>query len=101
MKKFILAITVFLFSVTSIIAVVPETFTYEMIENITPGKEIKIYTREGYLYIETQEPTRVEVYSITGKKMASEVVTDVTSIPLTKGIYLVRIGEKVQKVMVK
>lgn len=101
MKKIILAITVLLFSVTSIIADVPEEFVFQTIEGITPDTGIKIYTQEGYLYVETEQPTRIEVFSITGKKMASEIVTGPTSIALTKGIYLVRIGEKVQKVIVK
>lgn len=64
------------------------------------GDGVKVYAAAGCVVVEGAEGV-AQVYTADGKQVAAEVVNGKTEIALANGLYIVRIGNKVQKVVVK
>jgi len=60
----------------------------------------RVYSSHGEVIIETAQPQTVQVYSLTGSLMATHTVNGYHSIALQRGVYLVKMGGKVYKVIV-
>ncbi len=96
--------------VTLIIGIQQEDFTIR-IEGIksnssTGISEIKdnisIYTQPGHLYISAEKESELAIYNITGEQVIRRnIAYGTTAIPLNRGIYIVKVDNKVQKVSVK
>lgn len=69
--------------------------------NIDPAEAVRVYSANSELIVETTLPQVVQVYNITGALQVSDKVNGRLSIPLSKGIYMVKVGAKVHKVVVK
>lgn len=68
---------------------------------IQPLDVNRLYTMDGSLFIETLTPQFIQVYDMVGVQRYNSIVDGQISIPLAKGIYIVRVGKEVQKVVVK
>ena len=64
------------------------------------GDGVKVYAAAGCVVVEGAEGV-AQVYTVDGKQVAAEAVNGKTEIALTNGLYIVRVGNKVQKVVVK
>ena len=64
------------------------------------GDGVKVYAAAGCVVVEGAEGV-AQVYTADGKQVAAEAVNGKTEIALTNGLYIVRVGNKVQKVVVK
>lgn len=64
------------------------------------GDGVKVYAVAGCVVVEGAEGV-AQVYTVDGKQVAAEAVNGKTEIALTNGLYIVRVGNKVQKVVVK
>lgn len=64
------------------------------------GDGVKVYAATGCVVVEGAEGV-AQVYTADGKQVAAEAVNGKTEIALAKGLYIVRVGNKVQKVVVK
>jgi len=69
--------------------------------NIDPAEEVRVYSLNSELIVETTLPEVVQVYNITGALQASDRVSGRLSIPLSEGVYLVKIGNKAHKIIVR
>ncbi|GEM_PF-5814039 len=66
------------------------------------GDRFKIWTGEEMLYIQTEEPSKAYVMSFSGMIIAvRDLMVGENRFPLQKGPYIVRVGDKVVKVIVK
>ncbi len=64
------------------------------------GDGVKVYAAAGCVVVEGAEGV-AQIYTADGKQVAAEAVNGKTEIALTNGLYIVRVGNKVQKVVVK
>lgn len=64
------------------------------------GDGVKVYAAAGCVVVEGAEGVAL-VYTVDGKQVAAEAVNGKAEIALAKGLYIVRVGNKVQKVVVK
>lgn len=64
------------------------------------GDGVKVYAAAGCVVVEGAEGV-AQVYTVDGKQVAAEAVNGKTEIALANGLYIVRVGNKVQKVVVK
>lgn len=64
------------------------------------GDGVKVYAAAGCVVVEGTEGV-AQVYTVDGKQVAAEAVNGKTEIVLANGLYIVRVGNKVQKVVVK
>ena len=88
----------YLYSNPSNEIVVGETGSVD--ELVTPG--VKAYGADGTVYVETDMSEAVEVYDLTGIRIARQEVSEgTTGIAMPQGLYLVRLGNSVAKVLVK
>lgn len=63
--------------------------------NLAPHEpKAKIYAAQGSLIVETSAPSPVRIYTVSGKLIATHIVKDTLSIPLSPGIYLVQVGHE-------
>ncbi len=73
--------------------------------NLTANEQpdaARIYSRSGQLIIETPITTTLSVYTVAGQTLISRRIPEgLTSLPLAKGIYIVRLGQRTEKVMVR
>ncbi len=53
-----------------------------------------LYSENSTLFIETSDRQQVSIYSLTGRLVSARVVEGQEAIPLSRGIYLVKIGEE-------
>ena len=60
-----------------------------------------VYAVAGGIMIESAEATAVEVYTIAGTMAQSQVVSGTAVISMEKGVYIVKVADKVVKVVVK
>jgi len=67
------------------------------IEQITTGR---IYSQNGALVVETTSSQSVQVYNVTGIQQFARTINGSETIALTPGIYIVRVGNEVQKIVV-
>lgn len=62
----------------------------------------KLYTNNGRLFIQSETPQAVRVYSLTGQLIKQAAAISETSFTLDNGIYIVQLGNKtVRKVIVR
>jgi hypothetical protein len=67
-----------------------------------PVSEVSVWGNSGSLHVVTPQPAQVQVYSVLGTLGISQNVSaGETVFPLQKGIYIVRIGDVVRKVVVR
>ncbi len=66
-------------------------------ENARPN----VYCANGALVVENSPNEEVAVYTIAGEKLISKKVSDAQQIALSQGIYVVRAGQEVYKVMAR
>lgn len=64
------------------------------------GDGVKVYAATGCVVVEGAEGV-AQVYTADGKQVVAEAVNGKTEIALANGLYIVRVGNKVQKVVVK
>lgn len=64
------------------------------------GDGVKVYATAGCVVVEGAEDV-AQVYTVDGKQVAAKAVNGKTEIALANGLYIVRVGNKVQKVVVK
>ena len=64
------------------------------------GDGVKVYAAAGCVVVEGAEGV-AQVYTADGKQVAAEAVNGKGEIALANGLYIVRVGNKVQKVVVK
>lgn len=62
---------------------------------------IKVYTEAGTIVVEAQEPVETEIYSVDGMRIYSQSVENQSRFDVESGIYVVRIGKAVYKVIVE
>ena len=64
-------------------------------------ESISIYAVEDGICIEPNDDAQVEVYSTTGVMLVNKTISGKTTIEMSKGIYIVKVGSTVNKVVVK
>ncbi|WP_277466693.1 hypothetical protein [Parabacteroides sp. PF5-6] len=89
--------TVTIDEVTGPIVVRVETGTV----GIQPITTCRVYSLSGTLVVETTQMQAVQVYNLTGKQAFARTVNGTESIALTPGVYIVRVGREVQKIVVR
>lgn len=60
--------------------------------------ETNVYTSNQNIVVESDEVAKVVVYTISGK-VVTEKVTNYLSLPVAKGLYIVKVGDKATKVV--
>lgn len=64
--------------------------------------DYKVWTLEGQVFVQTNQPQVIRVYNINGKLYANQKAYDqVTAIALPKGIYIVESAEQRDKIIIK
>ena len=66
--------------------------------NLALGKNFA-YAALGTLYVQTDSPATLSIYSVTGQLVKQMQVTGNTSLPLPKGLYIVQLNGKAYKVI--
>ena len=63
--------------------------------------ETSIYSVAGGIVVEVAEAATASIYSIAGVLVSEQTVSDKATIAMEKGVYIVKVAEKVAKVIVK
>ena len=63
--------------------------------------ETSIYSVAGGIVVEVAEATTASIYSIAGVLVSEQTVSDKATIAMEKGVYIVKVADKVAKVIVK
>lgn len=67
----------------------------------TVASNLKAYGTKGKIVIEAEQPIRVDIYELHGRRIATKEVSGKAEIPCQAGIYIVQLGkEQSQKVLV-
>lgn len=93
---------------------ITDDITIEIMRNTDSGSEnppvgnmeitsgVVVYSVDGSIYIQSETPQQAAVYSITGQLQVQRTVdSSMISIPVSNGIYIVKVGKEVHKVIVK
>lgn len=65
-------------------------------------KTVKVYGANGMLYIETENPAMIYVFGINGQLKYQGMTNDIiTTVPLSKGIYVVKVDNETFKAIIK
>lgn len=59
---------------------------------------VKVYAKDGSLYVQTPQPMNVLVVTLTGTVVKNETVAGQDAYSLSPGIYIVKVGKQVYKV---
>ena len=79
---------------------VPFTFTHTVANQTIDG--LRIYAADGALRLALPAPETVHIYNVEGSLVRTLVLPAGDHVlPLPSGVYVVRVGERVAKVMVK
>ena len=70
------------------------------IASLNEGKAL-ISVNNGQVSISVKQPVSMEIYSITGKLVRAEQLSATSTFALQKGAYIIKLGDKTQKVLVK
>ena len=62
---------------------------------------INVYAVAGGIVVETAKPANVEVYTIAGVLVNAQIVSGSATIEMPQGVYIVKVADKVEKVIVK
>lgn len=63
---------------------------------------IKVYGGKGTMYVQTAQPERLMVYSISGQlKVDRQIGEQLTLLSIPQGLYIVKVGNMIHKVIVK
>ncbi|GEM_PF-4371598 len=63
---------------------------------------VKVYAADNRLYIETDKPCQLSVYTFTGQlHTQQQIPAGTTSLQPGKGIYIIKAGETIRKVLIK
>ena len=78
-------------------------FTGQVIDGVETSETdaANIYAVAGGIVVETAEPANVSIYSIAGVLVSEQTVSAKTTISMEQGIYIVKVADKVAKVVVK
>ena len=68
---------------------------------IAAAKPVKIYSNNGNLYIETDKEESVRIYNINGQTVKSLIVRGKQTIPLERGLYIVRVNDYSEKIVIR
>ncbi|GAB1416159.1 hypothetical protein MASR2M117_15650 [Paludibacter sp.] len=75
-----------------------QPFGYTSTENIT-SSDMLVYGFNNQIYFSVKEPVNYTIYALNGIKVTEGTVSSNAAISLTKGVYLVKIGDKAVKVI--
>lgn len=70
------------------------------IQNVRENENIKVYGRYGNLVVQTQEPTMVSVYNLSGKKIYEKNCDNNLEVSLETGVYIVKAGSYTTKCVI-
>lgn len=63
--------------------------------------EVSFYTQPGTIVVQAAQNTPVSIYTFQGVMQKSLTVNGTATIPVSKGLYILKIGDKNYKVMIK
>jgi len=69
--------------------------------NTTIENEVNVWSTPGQLHIETATPTEAVIYSVTGQLIAKRGIAASESFHLPAATYVVRVGDRIIKTLVK
>lgn len=82
--------------------VVDVAFTTSGVDEVTGNEDVVVYGSDGHIVVKTAAMQTVEVYDLAGtllKTVKADTVAEIDG--LTPGIYIVRVGDRVSKVVVR
>ncbi len=62
---------------------------------------LQVFTNEGQIIVRSTEELMLQVYDITGRQVAHQLLNDQVTIPVKSGLYIVKANETITKVAVK
>ncbi len=68
--------------------------------NELEAESFKLYSESGKIILNASTTKEIEIYNISGKKVYSNKTSDLIWNAPTKGLYVVRVNEKAQKIVV-
>lgn len=75
-------------------------FTFQQDDPLS--EDYTVWAADGSIYIKTNKAVEVNIYTITGQlSKRMKVTVGETSVPMTRGLYIVRIDNITRKVIVK
>jgi hypothetical protein len=77
------------------------TCDFSGVENVSDNEAITISTRKGSVVVSGADGQNITIYLTDGRIATSVIGDDVTSIDLATGIYVVKVGNKVAKVVIR
>jgi hypothetical protein len=77
------------------------TCDFSGVENVSDNEAITISTRKGSVVVSGADGQNITIYLTDGRIATSVIGNDVTTIDLASGIYVVKVGNKVAKVVIR